>query len=139
MGVRFAGCLIAVCAAIAVGCGGTQKAADLFLVKRSGSIPGANLTLLVSDNSTVSCNGGVPRQLPGDLLVEARGLTEDLAADITKPVAEVPQVKPIYSFTVKLGAGTASWQDGSTGLPQSFLKLSQLTRQIAKGVCGLTR
>jgi hypothetical protein len=96
---------------------------------------------LVSDNSTVRCNGGQPKQLPGDLLVEARGLTEDLAADLSKPKAraEVPRVNPIYSFTVKLGAGTATWQDGSLGLPQSFLKLSQLTRQIAKRACGLKR
>ena len=138
MGLRAAGAVV-VAAVWAVGCGGTQQPADLFLVKRTGSIPGANLTLLVSDNSTVSCNGGPPKPLPGDILVEARGLTEDLAADITKPIAEVPQVKPIYSFTVKLGAGTASWQDGSLGLPQSYLKLSQLTRRIAKGVCGVNR
>ena len=139
MGLRMVCAVVAACAVSAVGCGGTQQAADLFLVKRTGSIPGANFTLLVSDNSTVRCNGGPPKPLPGDLLVEARGLTEDLAADIAKPITEVPQVKPIYSFTVKLGAGTASWQDGSLGLPQSFLKLSQLTRQIAKGICGLKR
>lgn len=137
MGVRRAGCLV-LCL-VAVGCGGTQRPADLFLVKRSGDIPGANLTLLVSDDGSVVCNGGAKRQLPGDLLVRARGLTEDLAADAGKPIAGDPPINSVYRFRVRSGAGTLDWIDGSLGLPQSFLELSQFTRIVAKTVCGLRR
>ena len=93
----------------------------------------------MSDDGTVSCNRGPKRTIPGEQLVEARGLTEDLAADLNRPVAEVPKVAPVYTFELTMGAGTATWQDGSLGLPKSYLKLSQLVRQIAKGTCGLTR
>jgi hypothetical protein len=139
MGMRLAAAAAVVTALVAVGCGGTQRSADLFVVKRTGSIPGANLTLLVTDNGTVRCNGGPPRVLPGELLVEARGLTEELAADLGKPVTGDPPANSVYRFEVNLGAGKASWTDGSLGLPQSFFKLSQLTRKIAKGTCGLQR
>lgn len=131
--------MAALCAGLIAGCGGTQRAADLFEVERSGSIPGANLKLLVTDNGTVRCNGGAARPLPGPLLVEARGLTEDLAAQAGKPIAEVPKANAIYSFKVRLGAGTLSWQDGSLGLPAPFYELSRLTRRIAKEACGLVR
>jgi len=126
-------------ALLTAGCGGTQKTADLFVIKRSGSIAGANLNLLVSDDGTVTCNGGPRKQIGGDLLIEARGLSEDFAADIGKPVAGDPPTNSIYRFTVQTGAGSANWVDGSLGLPESFLKISQFTRKVAKGACGLAR
>lgn len=123
---------------LAVGCG-TQASPDLFTVKRSGSIPGADLTLLVNDAGTVSCNGGPPRTLPDPLLLEARALARDLAADADRPIPAIAPLNPIYTFRVKTGAGTAKWMDGAPGLPASFLKLAQFTRQVAKGTCGLPR
>jgi len=137
MGLRLASPVL-LCLAVAA-CGGTQRPADLFLIKRSGKIPGANLTLLVSDDGAVSCNGGPKRQLPGALLVRARGLTEDLAADARKPITGDPPVNSVYRFRVRSGSGTVDWIDGSLGLPQSFLELSQFTRIVAKTVCGLER
>ena len=127
------------CAALIGGCGGTQRAADLFEVERTGTIPGAKLRLLVTDNGTVRCNGAPPRAMPGELLVEARGLTEDLAAEAGKPLNAVPPTNSIYSFKVRMGAGTFDWQDGSLNLPQPFLEMSRLVRRIAKEACGLTR
>lgn len=121
------------------GCGGTQRTSDIFVIKRTGSIAGANLTLLVSDDGTVTCNGGPRRPIDGSLLIEARGLSEDFAADIGRPAAGDPPINSIYRFTVQSGAGSASWTDGSLGLPQSFLKISQFTRKVAKGACGLAR
>ncbi|HEU4703782.1 MAG TPA: hypothetical protein VFS37_14980, partial [Conexibacter sp.] len=49
-------------AIVLAGCGAATP--DVFLLTRSGSIPGARLTLLVNDGGTVRCNGGEPRQLP---------------------------------------------------------------------------
>ena len=121
-----------------VGCG-TQQSADLFQVTRTGTISGANVKLLVNDSGTVTCNGGKPRVLPGPLLLDARALSEDLAADAGKPVTGDPPVNSVYLFHVKSGAGTLDWIDGSLGLPNSYLRLSQFTRTVAKTVCGLAR
>ena len=121
-----------------VGCG-TQQSADLFQVTRTGTIAGANLKLLVNDSGTVVCNGEKPQILPGPLLLDARALAEDLAADAGKPVAGDPPLNSVYRFHVKSGAGTLDWIDGSLGLPNSYLRLSQFTRTVAKTVCGLAR
>ncbi len=118
---------------------GTQKSADLFLVKRTGTIPGANLTLLVSDDGTVRCNGGAPRPLPNDRLLQARELTNQLAVDKNKPIPEIGVVNPIYEFSVRFGAGQVSWQDGNPGVPSSFKELAYFTRKVAKNVCQLKR
>ncbi|CAB4866256.1 MAG: hypothetical protein F2799_02355 [Actinobacteria bacterium] len=123
---------------VLAGCG-TQQSADLFQVTRTGTISGANLKLLVNDSGTVTCNGGKPRVLPGPLLLAARALSGDLAADAGKPVAGDPPVNSVYRFRVKSGAGTLDWIDGSLGLPDSYLRLSQFTRTVAKTVCGLAR
>lgn len=132
--------VVAACTAILVlaSCG-TQQSADLFVVKRTGKIPGANLTLLVSDGGTARCNGGSPQPLPNDMLLQAREITKQLAEDKTKPVPAIGVVNPIYEFEVKFGAGGVSWQDGNPHVPESFKQIAYLTRRIAKQVCHLTR
>lgn len=130
----------AACAALLIlaSCG-TQQSADLFVVKRTGKIPGANLNLLVSDGGTARCNGGTPQPLPNDMLLQARELTKQLAEDKDKPVPEIGVVNPIYEFQVRLGAGDVSWQDGNPHVPESFKAVAYLTRRIAKQVCHLSR
>jgi len=129
--------LVALCL-LSVGCG-TQQSADLFTVERSGKIPGANLTLLVNDSGTVVCNGGKPQPLPSELLLDARDIARQLAADSSKPITGDPPINWIYRFQVQLGAGKLDWIDGSLGLPESYLRLSQFTRKVAKGPCHLVR
>ena len=63
------------CCALA-GCG--SPSADLFLVKRSGADAKANLTLLVSDGGTVTCNG-TEHEISGDLLLQARELERQMS------------------------------------------------------------
>ena len=118
---------------------GTQASADLYLIKRTGKIPGANLTLLVTDNGSVRCNGGPPRPLPNDMLLQSRELTKQLAEDQTKPIPMIGVPNSIYDFTVTFGAGKVGWQDGNPYVPESFKQLAYLTRRIAKQVCGLKR
>jgi len=118
---------------------GTQTSADLYLVKRTGKIPGANLTLLVTDNGSVRCNGGPPRPLPNDMLLQSRELTKQLAEDQAKPIPLIGVPNSIYDFTVTFGAGKVGWQDGNPYVPESFKQLAYLTRRIAKQVCGLKR
>ena len=58
------------------GCGGPT--ADLFVVERDGSIPGARLTLLVSDDGTVRCNRGDRREITSEQLIDAREIAREL-------------------------------------------------------------
>src|SRR6202035_966042 len=54
------------------GCGGV-RAADLFIVSRTGSSPQARLTLLVNEEGGVHCNGGRTLKLSDPEIVRARG------------------------------------------------------------------
>ena len=63
-------------AATVAGCGGV-RAADLFLVERAGSAPGARLTMLVNEEGGVNCNGGRTLKLGDSQLIEARTIQED--------------------------------------------------------------
>ena len=76
------------------GCGGI-KAPDLFLVQRTGTVPGARLTLLVNEEGGVRCNGGRTLKLGDAQLVEARGMKQvtDLGA-IEKVVDDIIAANP---------------------------------------------
>jgi hypothetical protein len=74
---RSLACAAAAGAGLLGGCGGV-RAADLFIVQRSGSVPGANLTLLVDEEGGVHCNGGPTLKLSDSQLIEASAIQEDL-------------------------------------------------------------
>ena len=59
------------------GCGGIE-APDLFIVQRTGSGPGAPLTLLVNEEGGVNCNGGKTLKLNDPQIVQARVIQEAL-------------------------------------------------------------
>lgn len=129
--------MLALLVVAASGCG-TQGSADLFKVDRSGSLPGARLSLLVSDSGSVSCNGSARKRLPDPLVLEARQLARDLDRDRSVAVPQIGVVSPTYEFKVTLGSGTISWPVG-VPVPESFNRLVYFTRKVAKGVCGLAR
>ena len=74
--MRRAAAALSLCAAALVGCGGPQ--ADLFLVERAGSVPGARLTLLVSDGGTARCNRGEELPITSAQLIDAREIAREL-------------------------------------------------------------
>jgi hypothetical protein len=106
---------------------------DLFVVERSGSVPGADLRLLVSDG-TVRCNGGEPRQITSEQLLEARGIARDLPAVGTPPRAEAR----LFSFRVRFEDGTLRFAD-TAAAPPVLPRVARLTRRLAQDVCGLER
>jgi hypothetical protein len=127
------------------GCAGGTPSADLFVVTRSGSLPGAKLTLLVSDGGFVRCNGGAEREISSSQLIDARALLRDLAGKpdedgpLDDHVTLAPQRNSILRYSVRAEDGTVAFSDTSKGQPQAFYELAQYTREIAKGVCGLPR
>lgn len=131
-------------------CGGGPPA-DLFLVSRTGTIPGAKLTLRLIDDGGVSCNGGPRHDITSEQLIDARELRRELDGDDhAKDPAEVkglaaqridlpPGHITSYSYRVRSENGTVAFSDTSAHQPQAFYKIAQLTREVARQSCGLAR
>ena len=127
--------LLVLCAALA-GCG--SPAPDLFEVRRSGSDRNANLTLLVSDDGTVTCNGR-KHPISGDLLLDARALARDLSPQAELNLELPPGPDPVLSYRARLAAGTIAFADTSRPLPRSFTELTVFTDDVSEDVCGISR
>ncbi len=139
---------VALAAAVLVlaGCGGGPPA-DVFLVTRSGEVEGARLTLRVTDDGRVSCNGKALVAISSDELIDARQLRRELEGDEdegeTGPADEGLSLPPgpnaVFRYVVRGQDGTVSFSDTSRGQPATFQGLAALTRRLAKGPCGLPR
>ena len=134
--------LTAVGAATA-GCGGA--AGDLLAVERSGSIPGARLDVRVTVDGRAACNRGELRQLPSDQVLTARRIERALAGedDDPGPAARDVRLRPgprsIMRYRARVDAGTVAFADTSRGQPPAFFQVAKLTRDVARGTCGLRR
>ena len=126
----------AVLAAALAGCG--TPGADLMVVSRSGSIPGADLEMQVIDDGQVVCNG-TTHDMTSDQLIEAREVVRDLREPASEGVNLPPGNPTILRFRITTGDGIVDFSDTSKGQPQVFYRAAQLIRTIAKGACGLPR
>lgn len=137
-------------AAILTACGGGPPA-DLFLVTRSGSIPGAKLALRVIDDGGVSCNGGPRHDITSEQLIEARELRRELDGDdhakdkaeqeglVAQHLDLPPGKVTTLSYRVRSEKGTVAFSDTSAHQPQAFYRIAKLTRDLARQACGLAR
>jgi hypothetical protein len=131
---------VVVAGALAAGlsaCG--TPSADLFVVSRTGSIPGASLSMLVGDGGTVRCNGGAERSLGDQRLLTARELARDLGEPAKKALSLAPGAGSIMRYRVRTEHGTVSFSDTSKGQPAVFFRVAAFTREVAQDVCGLAR
>lgn len=127
------------------GCGGGPPA-DLFVVTRSGDIPGARLVLRVTDDGRASCNGKDLVAIESADLIDARQIRRDLEGEEDDEVGPAdeglslpPGPRAVLRYVVRGQDGTVSFSDTSAGQPQAFRDVAALTRRIAKGSCGLPR
>ena len=118
------------------GCG--SPAADLFVVTRSGADRNANLTLLVSDDGTVACNGR-KHPISNDLLLEARELTRSMSEQALLNLELPPGPNSVLAYRVRMQAGTIAFADTSRPLPRSFTELTVFTKDVSEDVCGIER
>jgi hypothetical protein len=144
--------LLAVPAAtVAAGCNGSLPA-DLFVVQRTGSIPGARLALRISDDGGAYCNGGGRKEITSAQLITAREIRRELDGDekddnhpehkiglASKHITLAPGAITTLSYRVRSEKGTVAFSDTSARQPQAFYRLAQLTRDVARGACGLPR
>jgi hypothetical protein len=123
-------------AAVLVGCG--TPSPDLFEVQRTGADRNANVTVIVNDGGTVSCNG-VSHDLDSDRLLRAREVERELEpqAELNLELPRGPGAQ--LSYRVRLETGTVAFSDTSRGNPRSFLALAAFTKDLTERVCGLER
>jgi hypothetical protein len=127
---------LALAALILASCG--SPSADLFLVNRSGTDRNANLTLLVSDDGTVTCNGK-KFEIPNEQLLSARKLTRELSPQAELHLVLPPRPGAVLSYKVRMEAGTVAFSDTSRPLPGEFAELEVFTKSVSEDVCGLHR
>jgi len=119
------------------GCGG--EAHDLFVVQRAGSVPGARLALRVTDDGRASCNRGALVDISSDQLIDARELARDLEPLARRRLALAPGPTSVLRYDVVLEDGRVRFADTSRGQPRALFRVARLTRDIARGPCGLAR
>jgi hypothetical protein len=126
-------------AALAAGCGGGIKPPDIFIVQRTGSVPGAQLTLLVNEEGGVKCNGGPTLKLSDPALVQARAIQEELHEHelASKHTALAAQPGSVLSYSVRDEDGSVSFADNSAHQPKVFHSLALLVLQTAQQICHL--
>jgi len=129
--------LLAAMAALS-GCGGVQSP-DLFAVSRDGSIPGARLDLIVSDNGTIRCNGRAARLLPNELLLDAREVARLLKPEAMRGLTLAHTGNAVLIYDVRDADGHVSFPDTAAPTHPALARLALFTRQAAKRACGLAR
>jgi hypothetical protein len=128
--------LVAVAALLLAGCGTAPP--DLFLVQRSGSDRNADVTVVVNDGGSVTCNGD-KHELDANLLLRARQILRDLEPQAELHLDLPPGPNAELSYKARMEAGNVAFSDTSRDNPKSFLELAAFTKDVTEDVCGLER
>jgi hypothetical protein len=134
-------CVLAA-ATLVAGCGGGIAAPDLFVVQRTGSGPGARLTLLVNEEGGVNCyqepsHRGPTLKLSDPQLVQARAIQEELKGSAEAHVSLPARAGSVLSYYVRDENGDVRFADDSSGQPKVFRSLALFVLQVAQQVCHL--
>jgi hypothetical protein len=119
------------------GCGLGVRSPDLFVLTRSGE--GKTLTLVVNDGGTIRCNGGSPKQLSDQLLLQARDLATALDKDAKAKLQIAAAARGSVNFyTVKLPDGKITFPDTAAATHHELAQAELFAVQAAQGPCGLS-
>jgi hypothetical protein len=135
--VRIAAAIATAAALLLAGCG--SEAHDLFLVTRSGDVPGARLTMRITDDGRASCNHKPLVEITSAQLISARDVSRKLEDPSKAQLRLAPGPQPVLSYRVRTEEGGVAWSDDSTRQPAVLFELAKLTRDVAKGPCKLAR
>ena len=120
----------------ALGCGGL-RAADLFIVYRTGVSPQQHLTLLVDEEGGVRCNGRSAGKLNDAQIVEARGIQEDLHGPASKRLRLAPQPGAVLHYYARDPDGSVRFSDNSANQPPVLRRLALFVLRTAQQACQL--
>jgi hypothetical protein len=118
------------------GCGGL-RAADLFIVYRTGSSPQSRLTMLVNEEGGVHCNGGPTLKLGDPQIVQARAIQEELHDPASKHLSLPARAGSVLHYHLRDVDGTVSFSDNSAAQPRVLRQLALFVLQSAQQVCHL--
>ena len=90
-----------------------SEARDLFLVTRSGDVPGARLTLRITDDGRASCNGKPLVDITSAQLIAARESERDLEQAGQGPAAPAPR-RASRSSPTACAPRRAAWPGATT-------------------------
>ena len=128
--------VVTVACVVIAGCGGVLSP-DLFIVYRTGSAPGAKLTMLVNEEGVVHCNGGPPRHLSDPQIIEARTIQEDLEGSASHHESLPAQPGSVLSYYLRDANGNVRFSDNSLHQPTGMRKLALFVLSVAQEVCHL--
>lgn len=130
--------LLSLCLVLAgglAGCGLSVQSPDLFLLTRTGV--GHKLTLLVSDDGTIRCDGGSAKPLPDKLLLQARDLAAKLNNDAKRGMHIKRTPHSVAFYSVRVQKGTVSFSDTAARSHAELAQLELFAVQAAQQPCGL--
>ncbi|MDE3070201.1 MAG: hypothetical protein KGJ43_05685, partial [Acidobacteriota bacterium] len=112
--------LLATPAAVALlaGCGAGVASPDLFAITRAASGGAPNLTMVVSEEGGVSCNGARAGMLSDPQIIEARTIAEDLHGTVPHDLSLAPRAGSVRSYRVRDPDGQISFADNSLAGPK---------------------
>jgi hypothetical protein len=120
------------------GCGGIISP-DLFLVQRSGSTPGAGLSLVISEEGIARCNNGASHRITDPQLIKARDITEHLESYASKHLSLPPQPGSVLSYSVRDANGSVRFADNSSRQPPVLHELALLVLEVASQECHIAQ
>jgi hypothetical protein len=115
-------------------CGLNVMSADLFLLRRTGQPP--PLTVLVNDDGVIRCNNGPAKNMPNQLLLQARDLADSLNKDAQAGLKLPAPPNSAYSYSIKLQNGTISFPDTAAATRPELAQAEQFALQAAHGPCA---
>ena len=101
---------------------------------RSGTVAGADVTLIPSGDGTVRCNGH-RHELPDPLVLTAENLADALTTPAAKALRLPSGPHPVYTYVVDTPSGTFSYSDDSPHLGPELRALAAWTYTVVKSVC----
>jgi hypothetical protein len=124
---------VAAAVALAAGACGSP-AADLFAVARSGTVPGADVTLIASGDGTVRCNGH-RFELPDPLLLTAENLADEITTAASRHLRLPAGSHPVYTYVVDTPSGVFSYSDDSPHQGRTLEQLADWVLTVVRKVC----
>ena len=101
---------------------------------RSGTIPGADITLVPSGDGTVSATA-TRHELPDPLLINAENLADAMTAPATKGERLASGPRPVYTYVVTTPSGTFSFSDDTPHLGGTMRQIAAWVYTVTTTVC----